>query len=115
MLRALLISSIPISLTLASPAAALIIEVPYHDSTETARVTGPYAEYSPHILKLSGRQYAVLFKPGFVDAGSAIQAVLPLCAAQGRQAQGKGPVAPVDLVIEGGETRVMQGYRVVCK
>ncbi len=110
MLRALILS-----LALATPAGAVIIEVPYKDAPEHAQVTGAYARYSPHILKLSGREYAVLFEPGFVDAASAIAAVLPLCSAQGRQAQGKGPVAPVDLIIEGGETSVMQGYRVVCK
>lgn len=115
MLRAFILSLAPLALSLATPASAVIIEVPFSDSTEHAGVTGPYARYSPHILKLSGGEYAVIFKPGFVDAGSAIRAVVPLCAAKGKQAQGISATAPVDLIIENGETRVMQGYRVACK
>ena len=120
MLRAFILSLaplslVPLSLAIATPAAAVIVVVPFDDSTEHAGVTGPYARYSPHILKLSESDYTVVFKPGFVDAGSAIRAVVPLCAAKGKQAQGISATAPVELIIEGGETSVMQGYRVACK
>lgn len=110
MLRALLLS-----LCLATPAAAYIVEVPYYPNGEKAHVTGPYARYAPHVLKFSARRYAVLFQPGFVDAGSAIRAVAPLCAAEGRRAAGVGLIAPADIVIADGETDMLQGYRVDCK
>lgn len=110
MLRPLLLS-----LLIATPASAYLIEVPFDPIGERAQVTGPYDRYSPHILKLSARKYAVMFKPGFVDSIAAVRAVQPLCAAQGRQAQGVGTVAPADIVIEQGEPGVLQGYRVECK
>lgn len=110
MLRAL-----ALSLFIASPASAYLIEVPFHPNQEMARVTGPYDRFNDHILKLSARKYAVMFEPGYIDTIAAVRAVQPLCAAQGRQAFGIGTVSPADVVIINGKPDVLQGYRVECK
>lgn len=103
-----------LALLLASPAAAQMFYEDFSVETERTRVDGPWARYQTHVLKLSADRYSVLFRPGFVDAATAIRAIAPLCAARGRGAVGEGTVAPVDLVLENGEDTVLQGYRVIC-
>ncbi|VDC28565.1 hypothetical protein [Pseudogemmobacter humi] len=103
-----------VALLIASPAAAQMFYEDFRDEAERTRVDGPWARYQTHVLKLSQDRYAVLFRPGFVDAPTAIRAVAPLCAARGRSAVGEGTLAPVDLVRENGEDSVLQGYRVIC-
>lgn len=112
MLRPLILAP-ALALTLAAPAAAQEIIEPFAPNGEVTRVSGPYARYQRHVLKLSANLYAVLFEPGFVDAATAVAAVAPLCGAA--RAKAVGDIAPVDLVIEHGEVEVLQGYRVVCE
>ncbi len=102
-------------LALAAPAGAQAVLEPFAPIPETAGVSGPYARYQEHILKLSPTRYAVLFRPGYVDAATAIRAIGPLCAAQGRTATGTGKVAPVDVVLDDQGMRALLGYRVDCK
>lgn len=96
------------------PASAQMLYENFDPNGERTGVSGPYARYQTHILKFSARRYAVLFKPGYVDAQTAIRAVKPLCAAQGLIAAGQGEIAPVDLVRVEGRNSVHQGYRVHC-
>lgn len=106
---------IALTLALASPAVAQTVYEPFEPNGETTHVTGAWARYQEHILKLSGNRYAVLFRPGYVDEPTAIRAVTPLCAAQGLTAQGIGTIAPADVVLDNGGSRVLQGYRVACR
>ena len=104
-----------LTMGLAAALPAQVLYDQFDDSAETATVTGAYKRYQTHVLKLSAHRYAVLFRPGYVDAATAIRTVTPLCAAQGRSAAGTGDMAPVDLVLEDGQHSVLQGYRVVCQ
>lgn len=103
-----------LAMMLASPAMAQMHYDPFEPNNERTSVTGRYERYQTHVLKLSKHRYAVLFQPGYVDFATAVRAVSPLCAAQGRVAQGHGPVAPVDVLLENGEPDVQQGIRVSC-
>ncbi|MGA0539387.1 hypothetical protein [Neotabrizicola sp. VNH66] len=107
--------AMPLALILAGPAAAQALLEPFAPTGETTRASGPYSRYLEHIMKLSPNRYAVLFRPGYVDAATAIRAVAPLCAAQGRSATGIGTVAPVDVVLDDTGMRALLGYRVDCK
>ncbi len=98
----------------AAPALAQMHYDPFDPSAEQTAVTGPYARYQTHVLKLSKHRYAVLFQPGFVDFNTAVRVVTPLCAAQGRVPQGESMVAPVDVLLENGSPAVQQGIRVSC-
>lgn len=104
-----------LTLALAAAAPAQVLYDQFDPNGQKTHVSGPYARFQEHVLKLSANRYAVLFRPGYVDAATAINAVRPLCAAAGKVAAGTGDVAPVDLVLEGGEHAVLQGYRVVCQ
>lgn len=118
MLRALIVSlalAVPAVVSAPAPAAAQLIEVPFHPETDRTRFTGAYKPYALHVLQLSARRYEVLFKPGFVDAATAIRAVAPLCADTGRQPFGIGPKAPAVVTVGRDGSFVLQGYRVHCK
>ncbi|WP_283178456.1 hypothetical protein [Gemmobacter sp. 24YEA27] len=103
-----------LAMMLASPAMAQMYYEPFEPNAERTRVTGGYERYQTHVLKLSKHRYAVLFQPGYVDFDTAVRAVAPLCAAQGRVAQGDSRVAPVDVLLESGAPAVQQGIRVTC-
>lgn len=118
MLRVLSLSlalAVPAMISVAAPAAAQLVEVPYHDDQERTNVTGPYAPYTLHVLKHSARRYEVLFTPGFVDGPTAVRAVAPLCAATGRQAQAGGTKTPAVVTLGQDGSFVLQGYRVNCR
>lgn len=101
-------------LALAAPAEAQLFIENFAPIDEATRVTGPYARYERHVLKLGRTSYAVLFRPGFVDGPTAARAVEPLCREQALRAVVQGEVAPVDLVIRDGEAEILQGVRVAC-
>lgn len=103
-----------LAMMLASPAAAQMYYDPFAPNGERTGVTGSYARYQTHVLKLSQHRYAVLFEPGYVDFDTAVRAVTPLCAAQGRVARGDSRIAPVDVLLENGRPDVQQGIRVSC-
>ena len=59
MLRTLLVS-LALVAPAVTPATAQLIDVPYDPNGERAHVSGPYAQFSPHILKLSARTAAAV-------------------------------------------------------
>lgn len=99
---------------LSAPAQAQILYEEFTPRGELAEVKGPWARYQTHVLKLGKNSYAVLFRPGFVHAPTAVNAISPLCAAQAMHAQLAHQIAPVALVLANGEDAVHQGYHVDC-
>lgn len=104
-----------LSLLLAAPASAQMYYDPYAPNGEAATVAGAYAPYQTHILKYAAQRYAVLFRPGYSDSATALRAVAPLCAAEGRVAQVIGDSPKVQLVRADGRNAVELAVRVDCK
>ncbi|MCB5409915.1 hypothetical protein [Pseudogemmobacter faecipullorum] len=103
-----------LSLALPAPVQAQILYEDFAPKGEVAEVKGPWARYQTHVLKLGKNRYAVLFRPGFIHAKTALNAISPLCAAQDMHAVLTNKIAPVVLVLANGEDAVQQGYHVDC-
>ena len=98
-----------------APAMAQMIVEPFSSTNDSTGVSGPYARYQRHILRLAKNRYAVLFEPGFSDNETALRAVQPLCAETGRRAELRGVNPPVDVVFANGDVDTLLGVRIDCR